>query len=89
MATELEAFRTYNRVKKMHPEAVIFVCDGSAYTTYKADAKIVANVCGSHMSHRHNNKHSALCTAFGIYSLKEYIDKIISAGHKLGIAELD
>lgn len=39
MATELEAFRTYNRVKKMHPEAVILVRNGSLYTTYKADAK--------------------------------------------------
>lgn len=89
MATELEAFRTYNRVKKMHPEAVILVRNGSLYTTYKADAKIVANVCGSHLSHRHNNKHSSLCTAFGIYSLYEYLTKIDSAGHRLGITELD
>lgn len=28
MATELEAFRTYNRVKKRHPEVVILVRNG-------------------------------------------------------------
>lgn len=89
MATELEAFRTYNRVKKRHPEVVILVRNGSLYATYKADAKIVADACGLHLSHRHNNKHSALCTAFGMYSLYEYLNKIISTGHRLGITELD
>lgn len=89
MATELEAFRTYNRVKKMHPEAVILVRNGSLYATYKADAKIVADACDLHLIHRHNNKHSALCTAFGIYSLDEYLNKIVSAGHRLGITELN
>ena len=89
MATELEAFRTYNRVKKRHPEVVILVRNGSLYATYKADAKIVSDACGLHLIHRHNNKHSALWTTFGTYSLDEYLNKIISTGHRLGITELD
>lgn len=89
MATELEAFRTYNRVKKRHPEVVILVRNGSLYATYKVDAKIVSDACDLHLIHRHNNKHSALWTTFGTYSLDEYLNKIVSAGHRLGITELD
>lgn len=86
MTTEKEIFRTYNKVKKLHPHEIIIVSYDHSYFTYNKDARKVAEACKDYnlrIGHRSKSKHSAQRLIFAYMNLDRYLTKINLAGHRV------
>lgn len=80
--------RQYLRIKKHHPDAILFFRLGDFYETFDDDAKIVAEVCDVVLTSRPVSKGQRVPLA-GVpwHSAENYIAKLVNAGYKVAICE--
>jgi len=80
--------RQYLRIKKQHPETIVFFRLGDFYETFDDDAKLVAQVCDIVLTSRPVGKNQRVPLAGVPYhSVEGYVAKLIQAGHKVAIVE--
>src|SRR6478672_47071 len=80
--------RQYRRIKKQHPDAIVFFRLGDFYETFDEDAAIVAQVCDVVLTRRAFAKGENMPMAGVPYhSAEAYIAKLIAAGYKVAVAE--
>src|SRR6478672_4310406 len=80
--------RQYRRIKKQHPDAIVFFRLGDFYETFDEDAAIVAQVCDVVLTRRAFAKGENMPMAGVPYHSAElYIQKLIAAGYKVAVAE--
>ena len=76
------------RSKKRYPDAIVFFRLGDFYETFDEDAAIVAQVCDVVLTRRAFAKGENMPMAGVPYhSAEGYIQKLISAGYKVAVAE--
>src|SRR6476469_10678046 len=76
------------QVKREHPDAIVFFRLGDFYETFDEDAAIVAQVCDVVLTRRAFAKGENMPMAGVPYhSAEGYIQKLISAGYKVAVAE--
>ncbi|MFL7807074.1 MAG: DNA mismatch repair protein MutS, partial [Anaerolineae bacterium] len=80
--------RQYLRIKKQHPDTIVFFRLGDFYETFDDDAKVVAQVCDIVLTSRPvgNNQRVPLA-GVPYHSVEGYIAQLIQAGHRVAIVE--
>lgn len=86
MATPVQ--RQYWELKNQNPEAVLFFRLGDFYELFFEDAHIGARTLGITLTARHKGTENEMPMAgFPHHAHKDYLEKLISAGYKVAIAE--
>ncbi len=80
--------KQYLEIKKRYPDAIVLFRLGDFYETFDEDAKVVAQVCDIVLTSRPVTKGQRVPLA-GVphHAVDSYIAKLITAGHKVAIAE--
>ena len=79
--------KTYNNLKRNHPDALILFRCGDFYETLEDDAEVAAKELGiTLMKHAVTKERIA---AFPHYALDIYLPKLIRAGHRVAICDGD
>lgn len=88
--TTAETMKTYEKLKKEHPEAIILLRFGDFYQSYGDDAVKVSKILGITLTKVPKQKDNGkpLATAgFPLHALDTYLPKLIRAGHKVAICD--
>ncbi len=76
-------FRQYWRIKRRYPDAVLLFRVGDFYETFFEDAELVSRVLNIALTSRHG----APLAGFPHHAATPYIQRLVSAGHKVAICE--
>jgi len=75
-------------IKEKHPNSIILFRMGDFYETFEKDAEITSEVLGIALTKRANGAASSVPLAgFPYHALKQYLYKLLKAGHRVAICE--
>lgn len=78
--------RQYHRIKKDHPDAILFYRMGDFYEMFMEDAKIASGILNIALTSRNKNNPIPMC-GIPYHSANNYIAKLIKDGKKVAICE--
>lgn len=87
-ATLTPMMAQYHRIKADHPDAILLCRMGDFYEMFLGDAELAAPLLGLQLTSRDKNSANAIPMA-GVphHSAMSYIQKLLSAGHKVALCE--
>lgn len=78
----------YNDLKQKHKNAVLLFRCGDFYETYQDDAKTASKLLGITLTRR-NSGECEYMAGFSYHALDDYLPKLIRAGHRVAICEIN
>ena len=77
----------YNELKEQHKDAILLFRLGDFYEAFNDDAKILSKVLGITLTGRGKGENKIPMAGIPYHSLDNYLHKLVSAGHKVAMAE--
>ncbi len=83
MSFDTPVMQQYNRIKRQHPDAILFFRLGDFYEMFDNDAKEVSSILDIVLTKRHN---IPMC-GVPYHAASSYISKLLKTGRKIAICE--
>lgn len=88
MSVDTPMIKQYLKIKKQHPDAMLFFRLGDFYEMFFEDAKVASKILGIALTSRNKSERDSipLC-GVPYHSAEPYIAKLVEKGHKVAICE--
>jgi DNA mismatch repair protein MutS len=88
MSVDTPMIKQYLKIKKQHPDAMLFFRLGDFYEMFFEDAKVASRILGIALTSRNKSeKDSIPLCGVPYHSAEPYIAKLVEKGHKVAICE--
>jgi DNA mismatch repair protein MutS len=88
MSTDTPMIKQYLRIKREHPDALLFFRLGDFYEMFFEDANVASKILGIALTSRNKSeKNSVPLCGVPYHSVEPYIAKLLEHGHKVAICE--